>query len=254
VNDVSVPCIHDGKPSAPHGEHHVELRGMGGRGPKAPVASHERIPLCRACHRDLHEGGWAFRIEGDMVVGYQPNDPGWITFRRGLTLSEDGVNPAHWTDEKLATEWEQGNVDALKGLRRQCLVAAAFYQRYGWGEKWYEEAARFVSDFTGRHLDWRRMFERMRIYKVFGPSEEHPGGRWGDVDFLGATLALAVAESGEPEKALETAKVGRASLPPVPVRRIKAGLKGETIADHRREMCVCPDCGAEHTKKGGDAR
>ena len=211
---------------------------------------HERFDLCRECHEDLHAKKWTFRVEGAIVVGFQPDDPKWITFRRGLVLSEDGPDPEHWTDEKLATEWEKGEENALEGLRRQCLVAAAFYQRYGWGEKWAEQAARFITDFTGRHVYWRRLYEWLRIYTVFGDSEEHPAGRWNDLDFLGATLALAVAESGDPKKALEMAKEERAEVPHISVRAIKAHLKGQTIADDSKETCEahewrCRKCGVE---------
>ncbi|KKL22451.1 hypothetical protein LCGC14_2435310, partial [marine sediment metagenome] len=70
TTDVTLPCIRCGRPASAHagGEHHIELRGMGGRGDKAPPTAHARVPLCRECH-ELKTLG---RIETE--VGVHPEE------------------------------------------------------------------------------------------------------------------------------------------------------------------------------------
>lgn len=236
TTDDFLACIRDGKPAAL--EHHVEVRGMGGRGDKAPPTAHDKVPLCRGCHRDLHDALWDFRIEDGMVLLLAPGDPGWVQGRRALVLSESGGDPLGWTDEKLATEWERQEANAIEALHWQCIVAKVFQQRYGWGEKWYEQAARFIADFTGRDLHWRDVYRRRQMYDAFKD-------RWEDLSRLGIPIAMAVAKSADPKKGLSMALSLKAqNMRPTEIKQLLAGK----VARPAKATCVCAECGNEHTK------
>ncbi|HXK33119.1 MAG TPA: hypothetical protein VNM91_03785, partial [Dehalococcoidia bacterium] len=158
--DLSVPCIRCGRPAAEHGEHHHPHRGMGGQGPK--VAEHPRVPLCRGCHRDLHDGRFRLELNGPIAQCVAPD---------GAVLSVRAVRPqplvhafeapapdlaalAHQAvlldDESLAYVWETGETWRGTGDVVQAIVAWAMRQRYGsFGDAWYRRAAEILSEYSG---------------------------------------------------------------------------------------------------------
>lgn len=231
----ALPCIRCGADSNP--EHHDPPKGMGGQGVK--VEEHPRVPLCRAHHREVHEGGFSLKLSGEIARTYY----GEVQMsERAIVVKDDVDDMRYWSDKRLCNEWDEAEEDALESLRRQCHAAWGFYQRYRWAEKWYERAAEILTENTGRLIHWRRVYERVNLWLAFQ-------GHWQDIDYLGKNLAIAVAENGVPADALEIALSAKDS----------GHSSGDARAivrtrDHGRALTPpakhdCPACGASHRIK-----
>ena len=173
-------------------------------------------------------GEWVLRISEEYAWG---EENGIEIFERGIVLTDHHHDSLFWSDERLAQQWQAGEDSALTGLATQAQVAHTFYQRYKGQEKWYERVARIISDFNGYSVHWRDVYRRVKLYEAFGSD-------WDTYLRLGKTLALAVAESREPEKALEIANT----------RKDEGGhTSTEIIREIRHqeppEPRKCPHCG-----------
>jgi hypothetical protein len=219
----------------------------------------------------LHEGKWDFRVVDGMVELLAPGDEGWVIGRRGLRLNdremcanchryvtdcECGASAVAYlwlTDDGLAQGWAKADSAAVSALQTQCEIAWALKERYSHTtHKWYERAAEILSE-QGKHVHWRRVYERCHLYALFGPTEEYPNGRWVDMEKLGMTVALAVAKLSAEERpaALELALDLNAEHKPA--LEISAQIKSEPVADGAKQRCVCGEgegCGHVHTRKG----
>jgi hypothetical protein len=210
---------------------------MGGQGVK--VEEHPRVPLCRAHHREVHEGGFSLKIHGDIARTYQGET---CVSERAMVVKDDVDDMHYWSDERLSREWEEAEEDALESLRRQCHAAWGFYQRYRWAEKWYERAAEILTENTGKYTHWRRVYERVNLWLAFQ-------GHWEDISYLGQNLAITVAEDTVPADALEIALSARDSghtsggaKALVKARDLDAAREPPLKHDCPR---LCPECGAQ---------
>lgn len=239
MNQLSAPCRRCGRPSAPDGEHHHPHKGMGGQGPKVP--EHPRVALCRSCHSAVHLG--TFRLEvTDNVV--RTIEGGAVVSERALVDDDQSQDWRAWTDEALAQAWHAAEMNAIDCLAEQCRAAYCLYLRYRFLPAWYEAVAEIVGRITGRTPHPRRVYERVRLYQAFE-------GRWEDYAFLGARIAIAVAEDAEPERALSIATVAKAD-------GLSTNEVVEMIRDPERpveyeppERHACPECGAMHRIRKG---
>jgi hypothetical protein len=202
--------------------------GKGAGGDPTGVLDHERYDLCDACHTSLHNKEWAFRVERGIVEILTPGDNAWVVGRRGLVLT-DGWSTLKlcWTDLALSRAWAQQEKRAIVALKRQCEVAWVLKERYAHTTpKWYERAAEILSEYSGKHVHWGRVYERCHLYATFGATDDYPNGRWKKMEVLGPTVALAVAkmDAADRETALETALDMSADFQPA--KEITAALKG----------------------------
>ena len=232
-SDLSAPCLRCGVPAPEHGEHHHNPsefgpvgKGSGGQGAK--VAEHPRVVLCRACHNSVHLGEWVLKLDGDIAKGFEGDIQ---VFERGIEVRDDQSDCRFWSDEQLANYWRSGEDTALKGLAIQCSVAAEFYARYKGQPEWYVRVAQIISDFNGYSVHWRDVYRRVKLYEAFGSD-------WDTYLRLGKTLALAVAESREPEKALEIANTRKDEGGHTSTEIIRE-IRGQEPPEPRK----CPHCG-----------
>jgi len=214
------PCCVCGK--AADDLHHEPPKGSGG----APDWKGVLIPLCRQHHTERHTGQLSFKVDNGIVNGFISEIH---IFERALRPDDMSPDPRYWTDEHLCHEWSDAESQALGNLIRQCEVAWQFWRRYGWADEWYERAAQMLTDSTGQFVHWRRVYERVRLYEQFNE-------RWKDYELLGPTLALAVAESRNPE-ALEIAVAAKEKG--LRVSDAVALVKGKEVSEWER----CEACG-----------
>lgn len=252
--DITEPCLRDGRPAQPqvhHGRPENTAMGKGAGGDPTGVLDHERYDLCDDCHKALHNKEWAFRVVHGIVEILSPGDNAWVVGRRGLVLT-DGWSSLKlcWTDQALAYAWAQQDKRAIVALKRQCEVAWVLKERYSHvTHKWYERAAEILGDYSGKHVHWGRVYERCHLYATFGATDEHPNGRWKQMEKLGPTVALAVAkvDAADREEALETALGMSADFQPA--KEITAAIKGDSIAESAKSCeeheWRCKHCGAE---------
>lgn len=235
--DVSVPCIRCWRPSAPHGEHHTELRGMGGRGDKAPPAAHETVPVCRDCHRDLHLKLWTFEPPKDgWVVGTNADG---TTFERPLVLDNASPSPARWEDAKLGEQWEMADA---KRLKTRATIANIYRQRWGWGKGWAKRAADAMgggSQGTGQQISERSVRRAANIWAEWN-------GDWELMKALGSvTVAYAIADAEDSGAARQIAEkelaLGKKAGDIVRQIEGKSDNVGQTCEEHEWR---CHRCGA----------
>ena len=228
TSDLSSPCLRCGRPASVKygGEHHHPHTRMGGQGAK--VAEHPRVVLCRSCHNAVHLGDWVLKLDGDIATG---TENGMVVFERGIEVRDEGDDPLFWSDGRLASTWARLDEIAKTALELQATAAHQFYQRYRGFEKWYERAADIITQETGRYVHWRRIYDYVNLYLAFHE-------RWDKVEVLGKTLALAVAQSEEPKKALAIAEAARDS------GRTGASAIREIRGQAEPEPRKCPHCGA----------
>lgn len=209
---------------------------MGGQGVK--VEEHPRIALCRDCHNAVHAGEFALEIEGEIVRGKGGEI---VQFERALWPDDDATDSRYWSDEKLAGQWAQADGAVRLALQVHAHLSYELWRRYGWTEKWYSRAAELISDQVGYHVDWRRIYEGVRLWMAFGERN------WQHVERLGTKLALAVAETEEPEQAMAVAVEGLEN------GRTRKEIMSELRGDGLRpaETCECPSCGNEHRRRDG---
>jgi len=229
-SDLSEPCLRWGVPAPPHGEpHHREGDGpvgLGSGGAKDPTHI-SRVVLCRACHNAVHLGEFTLTLFDGVATGFEN---GMVVFERGVEVRDEGDDPMFWSDEKLAATWVRLDGIAKTALELQATAAYQFYQRYRGQEKWYERAAEIIKDATGHFVHWRRIYEYTDLYLAFHED-------WDKVELLGKTLALAVAQSEEPKKALEIAESARDS------GRTGASAIREIRGEAEPEPKRCRHCG-----------
>lgn len=227
TSDLSAPCLRCGVPAPAHGEHHHPHKGMGGQGVK--VEEHPRVVLCRACHNAVHLGEFVLSVDGEIATG---SENGMVVFQRGLTVQDEGDDPMFWSDGRLASAWVRLDEIAKTALELQATAAHQFYQRYRGFEKWYERAAEIIKDETGHYVHWRRIYDYVDLYLFYHD-------KWEKMEPLGKTLALAVAQSAEPKKALAIAEAARDS------GRTGASAIREIKGEAEPEPKRCPHCGGE---------
>lgn len=258
--DLSVPCVRCGKPAAEHGEHHEPRKGMGGQGPKA--AEHPRVPLCRGCHRELHDGRFRLRLEANVAVSLSPE---------GDVLAVRAVRPQPFVhaveppevaleelaqalvladDESLAYVWECGARWQGTGDLIQAVAAWAFRRRYGsYGQAWYRRVAELIREATGLHVSVGAVYDAA----ARGVALEAAGWRLDLLD-LGKTVLAEVGKAPEPAAALEAAHALRDEG--LLARQVVAELRSRREADFQTlkipaadpEGCAhewrCARCGA----------
>lgn len=210
--DVSVPCVRCGRPAAGHGEHHEPRKGMGGQGPK--VAEHPRVPLCRGCHRELHDGRFRLRLEANLAVSLSPEGdvlavravrPQPLVHRfeaPEVELAQLAQALVLTDDQSVAYVWECGAQWRGTGDLIQAVAAWALRQRYGsYGESWYQRAAELIRDATGLHVSTGAVYNAAAL----GTALEAAGWRLDLLD-LGKTVLAEVGKAPEPAAALRTAQ------------------------------------------------
>lgn len=208
------------------------------------MVEHPRVPLCRTHYNSVHEGSLAILINGPFATVLEAGVP---ATERAIVPDDQAEDSRYWTDERLAGLWDSADTTALAALAAQCRVAHEFWRRYSWKERWYDEAAQYISSKIGRFVHWRRVYERAHCFTVFKD-------RWEDYEFLGARLSITVAEDAEPDEALEIAKVARANEYTVADTVAMVRQRDRARAAEPPEMHECPDCGARHRVKKGDRR
>lgn len=240
--DLSAPCVRCGKPAAPHGEHHEPRRGMGGQGPKA--AEHPRVPLCRGCHRDLHDGRFSLALRANVALSLSP---------QGQVLAVRAVRPQPLVhrfeapevelrelaeallltdDESLAYVWECGAQWRGTGDLVQAAVAWALRQRYGsYGEGWYRRAAELIREATGLRVSTAAIYDAAAL----GTALEAAGWRLDPLD-LGKSVLAEAGKAAEPARALELAETLRDEGLPARevVRALRSARRGESGGDDFR--------------------
>lgn len=220
-------CVHCGQNAERH--HHREGAGPVGKGMGGTPHEHlPEIPLCRKAHNLVHANELQLSLDGDIATG---TEHGMVVFQRSTVVLDNAEDSRFWSDEHLAGRWQHGEESALTGLALQAQVAHEFYRRYKGQPEWYVRVAQIISDFNGYSVHWRDVYRRVKLYEAFGSD-------WDSYQRLGKTLALAVAESREPEKALEIAEAakdegGRTST------SIIREIKGQSEPEPR----LCPNCG-----------
>jgi len=188
-----------------------------------------RVALCRECHESLHAEEWRLRVEDGIAQGFVGEQQ---IFERAVALDDQSDDPRFWTDDRLCNEWWRAEDGALQCLQHQCAVAYWFWRRYGWAEGWYERAADMLTQSRGKRVDPARVYERIKLFLAFD-------GHWDDYDYLGKTLALAVAKSDEPQFALEEAL----SLRDAGHGIMKSVALLSGVSESANEFEVCPTCG-----------
>lgn len=202
LGQVSLPCVRCGRPASASkgGEHHHPHKGMGGQGVKVP--EHGRVPLCRDHHtgpEGVHNGAFAIELVGDIA---RTMEGGVCASRRAVVVREEDPDPSYWSDEKLAAQWRYSEENALDALFDQCQAAWLFYERYHWQPQWYDRVAEMLSEYSGRFVHPRRVYERVKVWEAFRDRRE-------DYEYLGTRVAIAVAEDPDHEKALGYAILAR---------------------------------------------
>lgn len=232
--DLAEPCVRCGVPAPPHGEHHQNPsehgpvgKGAGGQGAK--VAEHPRVVLCRACHNAVHLGEFTLSIDSGVATG---SENGMVVFERGMVVRDEGDDPLFWSDTRLAAAWVRLDKIAKTALELQATAAHQFWLRYRGFEKWYERTADIITQETGHYVHWRRIYDYVDLYLAFHED-------WDKVELLGKTLALAVAQSEEPKKALQIAEAARDN------GRTGASAIREIKGEAEPEPKKCPHCGGE---------
>ena len=231
--DASAPCLRCGRPAPPHGEHHHNPdehgpvgKGSGGQGRR--VAEHPRVVLCRTCHADVHMGVWVLHRSEDLAWGVEN---GIEIFERGIVLNDHHHDSRFWSDERLSSEWAEGEGKAQDGFEQQCNAAFEFYRRYRGQPEWYVRVAEILSDNSGLYVHPREVYRRIKLYVAFNKD-------WTVYKRFGKTLALAVAESDDPEKALEIANSRKDEG-----GRTQAEIVREIRHQAEPEPRKCPHCG-----------
>lgn len=238
TSDLSVPCLRCSMPAQKE-HHHREGPGPVGKGMGGTHEHLPRVPLCRADHTSLHNGEWAFKIEGDFFVGTKGGD-----FRCPVEYNDTGEDPYYWTPEKLREHWHTVQAAAGYLYKEQCREAWVLRERIAWMDEWYLEAAKMLSRDAERPINWRRVYDRVKSWETF--ELRLRGGKiWEEVEVIGERLRLAVAKSADPEKAMATAVVER--LSGATVSQIERALSDGGKEEAPR--CTCPDCGHEHRQK-----
>lgn len=239
---IHAPCLFDGKPSAPHGEHHFRPdnpgsgKGMGGAHPHL-----DRLVCCRGCHDQLH-GRMIIVDELDArIVRFHTRDG--RKGERDLTV----------TDEMLAEDWYTATEQGRMAIVRQARVAYAFSQRYRWLDiekqdpesAWYKRVADIIRQ-TGISVSNAVIYDRAAQGIAIAGMEDDQA-----LDFLdryGGTLASTYGKLGPSEALL--AEIDQ---------RLDNGEKRTAIAKALRsdserapkcaaddQPCVCKWCGSEY--------
>ena len=239
TSDLALSCLRCGRPA--QAEHHHREgpgpvgKGMGGTHDHVPT-----VPLCRSCHTGpdgVHSRRWTLEVREDMARGHRD---GVVLFERPVALSDLREDPRYWSDVRLAVEYSDTE-SAVGVLReRQATICYVFFQRYGWAKEWYKRCAQMISDETGHHTHERRIYEGLKLFLAWQDD-------WEMMRQVGATVALAVAESADPEKAREEALTRRdQGERPTAIAR---ALRGLADVRDERERHKCPNCGYEHLVK-----
>lgn len=230
VSDLNQPCVHCGQHSELH--HHREGPGPVGKG-SGGLGPHEHlpeIPLCRKAHNLVHANELQLSLDGDIATG---RENGMVVFERGVEVRDEHDDSRFWSDERLASAWALGEGLAQDGFEYQCNAAFEFYRRYRGQERWYERVAEILSDNNGLYVHPREVYRRIKLYVAFKDD-------WTIYRRLGKTLALAVAENPEPEKALEIAEAAKDEG-----GRTSTSIIREIRGQAEPEPKLCPHCGGE---------
>lgn len=224
--DVTVPCVRCGKPAAEHREHDEPHE-------------HPRVPLCPACHRDLHDDCFRIRVDSsqaNVAVCISPE---------GEVLAVRAVRPQPFVhrfeppeielrelaealvltdDESIAYVWECGARWRGTGDLVMAVAAWAYRKRYAsFGESWYARAAELIREATGLHVSVGAVYQAAAI----GTALEAAGWRLDILD-LGKTVLAEAGKAPDPQAALEIARSLRDDgfLASEVVARLRAERKG----------------------------
>lgn len=246
VSDVvSAPCLRDGRPARPQ-EHHgrADNPQMGkGAGGANDWPEHDLYPLCRDCHRGLHEKMWTFTKDDEgWVVGTNADGS---TFERPVYYDDASPSPAWWTDAKLGEQWE--NADA-RHLKTRATIAHVFKARWGWGKGWADRAGDVMgggAHGTGQQISSRTVRRYANVWDEWK-------GDWELMRALGSvTVAYAIAGAEDSGKARAIAEKELAAG--AKAGQVVALIEGKTDKPGQSERCVCGEgegCGQVHSKKG----
>ena len=228
ASDIALICVHCGQNAERH--HHREGPGPVGKGMGGTPHEHlPEIPLCRKAHNLVHANELQLSLDEGVAIG---RENGMVVFERGIEVRDQFADSRFWSDEHLSYQWQNGENSALTGLAVQAKAAHEFYRRYKGQPEWYIRVAQIISDFNGSAVHWRDVYRRVKLYEAFGSD-------WDTYLRLGKTLALAVAESREPEKALEIANVRKDEGGHTSTEIIRE-IKGQAEPEPKK----CKSCGA----------
>jgi hypothetical protein len=200
---------------------------------------HPNVPLCRGCHEAVHAKRFTLMINGDFASTWEKGHP---VSERALTVNDSHEDMRYWSDEALAVGWGQVHEQVVGLLEYQCRIAYEFERRYSWLDHWYEGAAQILGRNTGYVVHPRDVYRKADLWRTFA-------GRWQDYAFLGARVAISVAEASEPEEALAfaTSQVDENAASRTDIAQ---DVKDRwPRAASRGESCTCPECGAKHRRR-----
>ena len=253
-SQVTVPCCKCGRPAVPWGEHEHRVgpgptgKGMGGAKDMSAIV---RVPLCRACHSDLHDERWRLEIrDGGIAVGYDLK--GEVLFVRAFEPVAVALNLSSYpeeivkmrglmtyiSDENLAWYIGQAMVATKMNVLAIGMAADVFRERYGqYGQRWYIRAAEYIKDNNqeGRSIPPRELYRCHAIYREFGDQAS-------SLELMPKTLAAACAESEKPQEAIEfcTDAISEGHVPRVREIREQFGHHSSGLPAEQWEPC--PTC------------
>jgi len=266
-SDLTLPCIRCGRPASLHlgGEHHQPPdRSSIGMGGSSLDHEHERVPLCRKHHDDVHAKRFIIRVDGPIAYCVDPKT-GEVLSVRALSprVLEGDYGPADvdievlagllpkLDDESLAHLWDCGARWEEQGVVFEALAAKGFHERYSsYGDEWYVRAADLIREVTGRPMAAATVYDRDSTATAL----EASGWRLEVLGNLGRYVLAEVGKAENPVQALEMAGEMRDAREPArhivkelkrgrPRRKLRALEDSEPEPPTDRVWARCPDCG-----------
>jgi len=233
-SQIFLPCWRCGRPAT--AEHHEPFRSHGG-------TDEDRVPLCRKCHRDRHDG--KFRIETDeqMVRCFSPD--GELLSVRPIfpayalrNLGDDGEVDfaklakllAGLGDDHLAYFWSVCNRRAAQAFIAQGIVAHILFDRCDRGEGWYEHAARILE------CSPRTVYSR---YQAWTYLRERPDPV-SEVESIGWELTAALGKAALDGADVE--QIADAVVPLVEAGEISRTEAARRVRQHQADEPAPPKC------------
>jgi len=168
--------------------HHVVPRGMGGSRERTVLAEDNLITLCRACHRNIHEGGWVLErspqllrvVDGrsgdEIMRRHCDHDFDATAFLDLLSRLDTSLVQAvhlirYLDDDQLVEAFRAAR---SLGKRAWLLEAATLYEaqrRSVYGDRALESIARRFE------ISLRHAQKYALVWRLFFAKEQHDGGR-----------------------------------------------------------------------------
>jgi hypothetical protein len=228
---------------------------------------HQRVPLCRRCHRDVHLKRFVIRVSGPVAYCLEPKTGELLSVRAlAPRVLEGEYGPAdvdievlahllpELDDESLAHLWECGVRWEEQGVVFEALAAKGFRDRYGsWGDEWYVRAADTIREVTGRPISPGTVYDRHSLATAL----EASGWRLEVLGNLGRYVLAEVGKAENPVRPMELAAemrdVGeparrivqqlREARPKRNLRALENSGAAEPEGPADRVWARCPQCG-----------